>query len=265
MDTEQVVPGLKRKERSFMYKVVLLRHGESVWNKENRFTGWTDVPLSEKGVVEAHMAGEILLKEGFSFDVAYTSTLKRAIKTLWIVLEEMDQMWIPVRRSWRLNERHYGALQGYNKAEMAAEKGEEKVRIWRRSYDVPPPVLDHDDRRHPGLDPRYSDLSDDELPCSECLKDTVERFLPYWNDVIAPSIKEGKKVIIAAHGNSLRALVKYLDNISDEEIVGLNIPTGVPLVYELDEKFSPIKHYYLGDPEKIKKASQAVANQGKLK
>lgn len=248
-----------------MYKVVLLRHGESVWNKENRFTGWTDVPLSEKGVSEAHVAGKTLLKEGFSFDVAYTSTLKRAIKTLWIVMEEMDQMWIPVFRSWRLNERHYGALQGYNKAEMAAEKGEEKVRIWRRSYDVPPPPLDVDDSRYPGVDPRYVELSDDEIPHSECLKDTVERFLPYWNDVIVPSIKGGKKVILVAHGNSLRALVKYLDNISDDEIVGLNIPTGVPLVYELDDNFAPLKHYYLGDPDEIEKASQAVANQGKVK
>ncbi|SMG46105.1 2,3-diphosphoglycerate-dependent phosphoglycerate mutase [Dethiosulfovibrio salsuginis] len=246
-----------------MYQVVLLRHGESVWNKENRFTGWTDVPLSDEGVKEAHRAGNLLSGEGYTFDIAYTSTLKRAIKTLWIVLEEMDLMWLPVYRSWRLNERHYGALQGYNKAEMAAERGEEQVNLWRRSYDVPPPELDEDDPRYPGLDPRYSSLDKEDVPKSECLKDTVDRFLPYWNETIVPAIKSGQKVIVVAHGNSLRALVKYLDGISDEDIVGLNIPTGIPLVYELDEDMKPIFHYYLGDAQAVERAQKVVADQGK--
>lgn len=248
-----------------MYKVVLLRHGESVWNMENRFTGWTDVDLSEKGVSEATEAGKILKAEGFSFDLAYTSVLKRAIKTLNIALEEMDLLWIPVVKNWRLNERHYGALQGLNKAETAERHGKEQVHVWRRSYDVPPPELDEDDERFPGRDPRYRDLKKDELPHTECLKDTVDRFLPYWHDEIGPTIKSGKRVIVAAHGNSLRALVKYLDDISDEEITGLNIPTGVPLVYELDDSLKPIKHYYLGDPEAVAKAAEAVANQAKGK
>ncbi len=246
-----------------MYKVVLLRHGESEWNKENRFTGWTDVELSEKGIVEATSAGEILKSEGFVFDIAYTSVLKRAINTLHLALTKMDQLWIPVVKDWRLNERHYGALQGLNKAETAAEHGEEQVKIWRRSYDVPPPALDPQDERFPGKDPRYADLTEAQLPKTECLKDTVERFLPLWHETIAPTIQAGKKVIIAAHGNSLRALVKYLDNISDEEIVGLNIPTGVPLVYELDEELKPLKHYYLGDQEAIAAKAASVANQGK--
>lgn len=248
-----------------MHRLVLLRHGESIWNKENRFTGWTDVPLSEKGLMEAHRAGALLAGEGYSFDTAYTSTLKRAIKTLWIVLEEMDLMWIPVHRSWRLNERHYGALQGYNKAEMAAERGEEQVRLWRRSYDVPPPPLNEDDPRYPGHDRKYGSLDETEIPRTECLKDTVNRFLPYWNDVIAPSIKNGQNVIIAAHGNSLRALVKYLDGVSDEDIPALNIPTGIPLVYELDGDLKPLRSYYLGDADAVKKAQEAVANQGKAK
>lgn len=248
-----------------MYKVVLLRHGESTWNKENRFTGWTDVDLSEKGVKEAHEAGQTLKKEGFTFDIAFTSVLKRAIRTLWISLDELDQMWIPVERSWRLNERHYGALQGLNKADTAVKYGEEQVHIWRRSYDTQPPALEENDDRFPGKDPRYKELSKDELPLTECLKDTVNRFLPYWEKTIAPTIKSGKKVIIAAHGNSLRALVKYLDNIPDEEIVGLNIPTGVPLVYELDDNLKPIKHYYLGNTAEIEEKAKAVANQGKAK
>ena len=248
-----------------MYKVILLRHGESVWNKENKFTGWTDVDLSEKGITEANKAGEVLKKEGYSFDLAYTSVLKRAIRTLWIVMDVMDLMWVPVIRNWRLNERHYGALQGLNKAETAKKFGEEQVKIWRRSYSTQPPALEKTDERYPGKDPRYADLSEDELPLTECLKDTVARFMPYWENTIAPSIKAGKKVIIAAHGNSLRALVKYLDNISEEEIVGLNIPTGIPLVYELDDDLKPIKHYYLGDPDEIAKAAAAVAAQGKAK
>lgn len=248
-----------------MYKVVLLRHGESVWNKENLFTGWTDVDLSAKGIEEAHAGGKALLAGGYRFDVAYTSVLKRAIRTLWIALDEMDLMWIPVHRHWRLNERHYGALQGLNKAETAAKYGDEQVLIWRRSYDVRPPALTEDDPRWPGHDPRYADLSKAELPVHECLKDTVERFLPYWHETIAPAVKAGKRVIIAAHGNSLRALIKYLDNISDEDILNLNIPTGVPLVYELDETLKPITHYYLGDPDAIAAAQQAVANQGKAK
>ena len=248
-----------------MYTVVLLRHGESVWNKENLFTGWTDVDLSEKGIEEAHTAGKLMKDAGLTFDLAYTSVLKRAIRTLWLALDEMDLMWIPVINNWRLNERHYGALQGLNKAETAAKYGDEKVLIWRRSYDIQPPVLEKSDPRYPGHDPRYKDLTDDELPVTECLKDTVARFVPYWMNVIAPSIKAGKKVIIAAHGNSLRSLVKYLDNISEEEIVGLNIPTGVPLVYELDENLKPIRHYYLGDQAEIEKKISAVANQGKAK
>lgn len=248
-----------------MYKVVLLRHGESVWNKENRFTGWTDVDLSEKGKDEAKRSGEVLKKEGYVFDIAFTSVLKRAIRTLWIALEELDLMWIPVHNSWRLNERHYGSLQGLNKSEMAAKFGEEQVLIWRRSYDIPPPKLESNDKRSPVNDPRYKDMDPKDIPLTECLKDTVARFLPYWHDSIVPVIKSGKKVIIAAHGNSLRALVKYLDNISDEEIVKLNIPTGVPLVYELDNNLKPITHYYLGDPEEIKKAMESVASQGKAK
>jgi 2,3-bisphosphoglycerate-dependent phosphoglycerate mutase len=249
-----------------MKRLVLLRHGESVWNRENRFTGWTDVGLTEKGVQEAHEAGRTLLRDGYTFDVAYTSVLKRAIQTLWIALEEMDLMWIPVHRSWRLNERHYGALQGLNKAETAQQHGEQQVKLWRRSYDIPPPALDPGDERHPGRDPRYACLAPDELPLTECLKDTVERFLPYWESEIAPAVRRGERVLISAHGNSLRALVKHLDNISDKEIVGLNIPTGIPLVYELnDGDLSPIKSYYLGDPEAIAQAQAAVAAQGKAK
>ncbi|MDD5424453.1 MAG: 2,3-diphosphoglycerate-dependent phosphoglycerate mutase [Candidatus Omnitrophica bacterium] len=248
-----------------MYKVVLLRHGESTWNKENRFTGWTDVDLSEKGLSEAKKAGEVLKKEGFVFDVAFTSVLKRAIRTLWMTLDGMDLMWIPVYNSWRLNERHYGALQGLNKAETAAKYGDQQVLVWRRSYDTPPPALEKDDPRSPAKDPRYESLKPNEVPLTECLKDTVARFLPYWHETIAPVVKSGKRVIIAAHGNSLRALVKYLDNVSDQDIVGLNIPTGMPLVYELDDDLKPIKHYYLGDPEEVKKAMEAVANQGKAK
>ena len=245
------------------YKIVLLRHGESDWNKENRFTGWTDVDLSEKGVKEAHNAGQLLKQEGFTFDVAFTSVLKRAIRTLWITLEEMDLMWIPVFRCWRLNERHYGALQGLNKSETAEKFGEEQVLVWRRSYDTPPPVLEKEDPRFPGKDPRYQDLDPKDVPQTEDLKATVARFLPYWEEAITPVIKSRKRVLIAAHGNSLRALVKHLDSVSEEEIVKLNIPTGVPLVYELDESLKPIKHYYLGDQEAIAKAMQAVANQGK--
>ncbi len=246
-----------------MYTLVLVRHGESTWNKENRFTGWTDVDLSEKGVQEAHAAGKVLKDKGFLFDVAYTSVLRRAIRTLWIVLEEMDLMWIPVHHSWRLNERHYGALQGLNKAEMATKFGEQQVHIWRRSYDTQPPALERTDPRFPGSDPRYRGLQPSDIPATECLKDTVARFLPHWHQTIAPAITAGKKVIIAAHGNSLRALVKYLDNIPDNDIVGLNIPTGMPLVYELDAQLKPIRNYYLGDEEAVKKAMQAVANQGK--
>lgn len=248
-----------------MYKVVLLRHGESTWNKENRFTGWTDVDLSEKGLAEAKRAGQVLRSEGYKFDIAYTSVLKRAIRTLWNVLDELDLMWIPVIRNWRLNERHYGALQGLNKAETAQKFGEEQVKIWRRSYDIQPPALEKSDERYPGKDPRYAELKEEELPLTECLKDTVARFVPYWEETIAPIVKSGKKVLITAHGNSLRALVKYLDNVPDNEIVELNIPTGIPLVYELDEKLKPIKHYYLGNQEEIAKAAAAVANQGKVK
>jgi 2,3-bisphosphoglycerate-dependent phosphoglycerate mutase len=248
-----------------MKKLVLVRHGESDWNKQNRFTGWTDVDLSEKGLEEAREGGQVLKKEGYTFDVAYTSVLKRAIRTLWIVLDEMDLMWIPVHRSWRLNERHYGALQGLNKSETAAKFGEDQVKIWRRSYDIRPPALKPDDERYPGSDPRYQTLTQAELPLTECLKDTVERFLPYWHTTISPAVKDGKRVLIAAHGNSLRALVKYLDDVSEEDIVGLNIPTGMPLVYELDDDLKPIRSYYLGDPEKVKAAMEAVAAQGKKK
>jgi 2,3-bisphosphoglycerate-dependent phosphoglycerate mutase len=246
-----------------MYKLVLLRHGESTWNKENRFTGWTDVDLSEQGLEEAKDAGLILKAEGYVFDIAFTSVLKRAIRTLWIVMDEMDLMWIPVIRDWRLNERHYGALQGLNKSEMAEKFGEEQVQIWRRSYDIRPPALEESDSRNPANDPRYGELRQEEIPLSECLKDTVSRFLPCWHEVIAPAVRSGKKVIIAAHGNSLRALVKYLDGIPDDVIPGLNIPTGMPLVYELDEALKPLRNYYLGDPEKVKEAMEAVAKQGK--
>jgi 2,3-bisphosphoglycerate-dependent phosphoglycerate mutase len=248
-----------------MTKLVLVRHGESTWNKENRFTGWTDVDLSEKGRQEAKEAGQVLKADGYTFDVAYTSVLKRAIRTLWTVLDEMDLMWIPVYRSWRLNERHYGALQGLNKAETAEKFGEAQVKIWRRSYDVPPPVLTPDDERFPGRDPRYNSLTKAELPLTECLKDTVARFLPLWHETIAPAIRSGQKVVIAAHGNSLRALVKYLDNVSEADIVELNIPTGMPLVYELDADLKPLNRYYLGDPEKVKAAMDAVAAQGRKK
>jgi 2,3-bisphosphoglycerate-dependent phosphoglycerate mutase len=244
-----------------MYTVVLLRHGESTWNQENRFTGWTDVDLSERGVAEATEAGRLLREGGYVFDVAYTSVLKRAIRTLWIALDALDQMWIPVAKSWRLNERHYGALQGLNKAETAAKHGEAQTKIWRRSYDIPPPPLTRDDPRHPSRDPRYASLAPDELPLTESLKDTVARFLPYWHDTIAPAIKSGQRVVIAAHGNSLRALVKYLDQIPESDIVELNIPTGIPLVYELDETLEPIRHEYLGDPEAAKAAAARVANQ----
>ena len=245
-----------------MPTLVLLRHGESTWNKENRFTGWTDVDLSETGVGEAHEAGRLLRTDGFAFDVAYTSVLKRAIRTLWIALDEMDQMWLPVVNSWRLNERHYGALQGLNKAETAARFGDEQVKVWRRSYDVPPPALTEDDERFPGRDPRYRGLADADVPRSESLKDTVARFLPFWASDIAPALRDGRRVLVAAHGNSLRALVKYLDGISDEEIVGLNIPTGVPLVYDLDDALRPRSSRYLGDAERVAAAAAAVAAQG---
>jgi 2,3-bisphosphoglycerate-dependent phosphoglycerate mutase len=244
-----------------MHTVVLLRHGESTWNRENRFTGWVDVDLSEKGVQEAHAAGRLLKASGYGFDVAYSSLLKRAIRTLWIVQDELDLLWLPVHKSWRLNERHYGALQGLNKAETAAKHGDAQVKIWRRSYDTPPPPLTADDPQFPGKDRRYSSLTTAELPVSECLKDTVERFLPYWHEAIAPAIRRGERVIIAAHGNSLRALVKYLDGVSDSDIVGLNIPTGIPLVYELDADLTPLRSFYLGDAEAAKKAAAAVADQ----
>jgi len=248
-----------------MNKIVLLRHGESAWNRENRFTGWTDVDLTDHGREEARRAGQLFRDEGYVFDVAYTSVLKRAIKTLWIALEQMDLMWIPIHNSWRLNERHYGALQGLNKAETAAKFGEAQVLTWRRSYDVPPPALEPGDPRSPAGDPRYSTLTPNQLPATECLKDTVERFLPYWHETIAPAVKAGRQVIIAAHGNSLRALVKYLDALTDEAVVKLNIPTGIPLVYELDEGLKPLRHYYLGDPSMVDAATQAVANQGKAR
>jgi len=248
-----------------MYKLVLLRHGESQWNMENRFTGWADVDLTEKGREEAKAAGELLKSEGFKFDKAFTSFQKRAIRTLWITLDGMDLMWIPVERSWKLNERFYGGLTGMNKAETAKKYGDEQVLKWRRSYDIPPPELDKSSEYYPGNDPRYASLSEDELPTTECLKDTVARVVPYWENTITPEIKAGKNLIIAAHGNSLRALVKYLDDMSEEEILKLNIPTGVPLVYELDENLKPIKHYYLGDQEALAAKLQAVANQGKAK
>jgi 2,3-bisphosphoglycerate-dependent phosphoglycerate mutase len=244
-----------------MHTLVLLRHGESVWNKENRFTGWTDVDLSDRGRLEAEEAGRLLRDGGYVFDLAYTSVLKRAIQTLHIALDALDRLWIPEEKNWRLNERHYGALQGLNKAETAAKHGEEQTQIWRRSYDIPPPPLPPDDPRQPSRDPRYASLSPAELPVTESLKDTVARFLPYWRDTIAPSITSGARVVIAAHGNSLRALVKYLDHVSDAEIVALNIPTGIPLVYELDDNLQPIRHYYLGDPAAAAAAAARVANQ----
>lgn len=244
-----------------MKRLVLVRHGESIWNLENRFTGWTDVGLSERGMQEALAAGRVLARDGYTFDVAYTSVLKRAVKTLWVVLEEMDLMWIPVHRTWRLNERHYGALQGLNKAETAAKYGEAQTKLWRRSYSVRPPALDRSDERFPGRDRRYAGLTPEQLPLTECLEDTVARFLPYWEDVIAPSIRRGERVLISAHGNSLRALVKHLDRVSDEEIVDLNIPTGIPLVYELNDDLTPNRHCYLGDPEAIRAATEKVAGQ----
>jgi len=248
-----------------MHKLVLVRHGESTWNKENLFTGWTDVDLSKKGVQEATEGGRVLKEQGYIFDIAFTSVLKRAIRTLWIVLDEMDLMWVPVIRDWRLNERHYGALQGLNKAQMAEKFGDKQVKIWRRSYDIRPPALEETDPRNPAKDPRYKELRKEQVPLTECLKDTVERFLPCWHEVIAPTVRSGKRVLIAAHGNSLRALVKYLDNIPDEVIPEVNIPTGMPLVYELEDDLRPIKNYYLGDPEKVKKAMEAVASQAKVK
>ena len=248
-----------------MKKIVLLRHGDSTWNKENRFTGWTDVDLTPRGLQEAQNAGRLLREQGYTFDIAYTSVLKRAIRTLWITLDEMDQMWIPIQHTWRLNERHYGALQGLNKAETAAQYGNGQVLIWRRSYDARPPALTIDDDRYPGDDPRYKNLTHDDIPLTECLKDTVARFLPYWNTTISPQVQAGKSVIIVAHGNSLRALVKYLDNMSEEEILNRNIPTGVPLVYELDDNLKPIRNYYLGNLSEIQEAMQTVANQGKSK
>jgi 2,3-bisphosphoglycerate-dependent phosphoglycerate mutase len=248
-----------------MVKLVVIRHGESIWNQENRFTGWTDVDLSEKGIMEAKNAGRLLKSEGYAFDTAYTSVLKRAIKTLWYILDEMDLHWIPVYKSWRLNERHYGALQGLNKAEMSVKYGEEQVHIWRRSYDIPPPQLTIQDERYPGHEIRYQDLEQNDLPLTETLKDTVARFMPYWEKNIVPQIKTGKKIIIAAHGNTLRALVKHLEHIEDDAIAGLNIPTGIPLVYELDDELKLIRRYYLGDVESIQKSMQEVANQGKVK
>jgi 2,3-bisphosphoglycerate-dependent phosphoglycerate mutase len=248
-----------------MHKLVFVRHGQSVWNLENRFTGWTDVGLTEQGVAEAHEAGRMLREGGYEFDVVYTSVLKRAIQTMWIVIEELELEWLPVHRAWQLNERHYGALQGLNKAEMAEKFGEQQVHQWRRSYDIPPPALELNDERHPKFDPRYASLTPDQLPATESLKITLERVLPYWHDVLAPAIKSGDRVMVVAHGNSLRAIVKYLDKISDEDIPGLNIPTGVPLVYELDGELNAIKHYYLGDPEEIAKKAAAVAAQGKAK
>ena len=248
-----------------MHKLDLLRHGQSQWNLENRFTGWHDVDLTDQGREEAKAAGRVLKENGFVFDKAHTSVMKRAIRTLWIALDELDQMWLPVQRDWRLNERHYGALQGLNKAETAEKHGEEQVLVWRRSYDIPPPSLAEDDERYPGHDSRYANLTSDELPLTECLKDTVERFLSYWHESIVPEIKEGKRVIIVAHGNSLRALVQYLDGLSEEAVLKLNIPTGMPLVYELDDDLKPIKNYYLGDEEAVKAAMEAVASQGKAK
>ncbi len=248
-----------------MYKLVLVRHGQSTWNLENRFTGWTDVGLTDLGVSEAHEAGKLLREGGYVFDVAYTSVLRRAIQTLWIVLQEMNLEWIPVINAWQLNERHYGALQGLNKAETAAKFGEAQVKIWRRSYDTPPPALELDDERHPRFDPRYASLTPEQLPATESLKITLDRVLPYWQSTLAPAIKSGQRVLVAAHGNSIRAMVKYLDNISEADITELNIPTGLPLVYELDENLKPIKSYYLGDPEEAARKAAAVANQAKVK
>jgi len=245
-------------------RLVLVRHGESIWNLEGKFTGWTDVDLSDKGMAEAKEAGEALRENGYAFDIAFTSVLKRAIRTLWLVLDQMDLMWIPVHRSWRLNERHYGALQGLHKAEMSKKVGEEQVHVWRRSYDVRPPALEKTDDRYPGKDPKYRELSHSEVPRTESLKDTVARFMPYWDEVLAPTLKSGKHVIISAHGNSLRALVKYVDNISDQEIVKVNIPTGIPLVYEIDKELNPHDHFYLGDEEKVRRAIDEVAKQGKV-
>ena len=245
-----------------MHKLVLLRHGESTWNKENRFTGWTDVDLSAAGIEEARAAGRLIKSAGFEFDIAYTSLLKRAIRTLWLALDEMDRLWLPVEKNWRLNERHYGDLQGLNKAEMATKFGEKQVLVWRRSYDIPPPELSTSDSRYEGKDPRYSGIT---VPRTECLKDTVARAVPFWNSTIAPAIKAGRRVLVAAHGNSLRAMVKHLDGISDSEIVGLNIPTGIPLVYELDDALRPKKHYYLGDPAEVERRIAAVSAQGKAK
>ena len=245
-----------------MPKLVLLRHGESDWNRENRFTGWTDVDLSAQGLAEARAGGKLLRSEGYAFDQAFTSVLKRAIRTLWIALDELDRLWLPVEKSWRLNERHYGALQGLNKAGMAAKFGEEQVLVWRRSYDIPPPALATDDQRYEGRDPRYAGVK---VPLTECLKDTVARVVPYWEGTIAPAVRAGKRVLVAAHGNSLRALVKHLDGIADDEIVKLNIPTGIPLVYELDERLKPLKHYYLGDPDEVARRTAATVAQGKVK
>ncbi|MEI6080952.1 MAG: 2,3-diphosphoglycerate-dependent phosphoglycerate mutase [Verrucomicrobiota bacterium] len=246
-----------------MFKLVLIRHGESTWNQENRFTGWTDVDLNAKGLGEAKSAGQLLKKEGYTFDRSFVSVLKRALRTNWMILDELDELWIPVQLSWRLNERHYGSLQGLNKAETAAKFGEDQVHIWRRSYDVPPPALEKSDERFPGHDLRYKDVPEAELPLTECLKDTVDRVLPYWHNEISPAVKRGEKVLVTAHGNTLRALVKYFDNLSEEEVLALNIPTGIPLVYELDDNLKPIRHYYLGDQEAIAAAAAAVASQGK--
>lgn len=248
-----------------MFTLVLIRHGESLWNRENRFTGWRDIDLSPQGIEEARAAGKALREQGFEFDLAYTSVLKRAIRTLWLIQEEMDLMWIPVIRTWRLNERHYGALTGLNKIETVEKYGEQQVHIWRRSYDIPPPAYTPDNQDNPSYHRRYQEIAKNDLPMTECLKDTVARFIPYWNDEIAPVIRSGKRVMITAHGNSLRALVKHLDNISDTDIPELNIPTGIPLVYELDDNLKPIRHYYLGDEEKVKAAMEAVKNQGKAK
>ncbi len=248
-----------------MFTLVLIRHGESLWNRENRFTGWRDIDLSPQGIEEAKAAGKALREQGFEFDLAYTSVLKRAIRTLWLIQEEMDLMWIPVIRTWRLNERHYGALTGLNKIETVEKYGQQQVHIWRRSYDIPPPAYTPDNQDNPSYHRRYQEIAKNDLPMTECLKDTVARFIPYWNDEIAPVIRSGKRVMITAHGNSLRALVKHLDNISDTDIPELNIPTGIPLVYELDDNLKPIRHYYLGDEEKVKAAMEAVKNQGKAK